>query len=31
MDFIAVARKFINDPMWLYKASKLRNIKNIII
>ena len=30
MDFVAVARKFINDPMWLYKASKLRNIKNII-
>ena len=30
VDFIAVARKFINDPMWILKASKLKNIKNYI-
>ena len=30
VDFIAVARKFIKDPTWIYKASKLKNLRNYI-
>ncbi len=30
VDFVAIARKFIKDPMWIIKASKSKKIKNYI-
>lgn len=30
VDFVAIGRKFINDPFWLIKQAKLKKIKNYI-